>query len=169
MGVEISPLPNKEGFVLSQPHVIGHISEALNLDPKTTKGACDNTPITYPILSKDTNGLHRKASWKYRSLIGMLEYLQDTARPDIAMSTHQCARFNINPRLSHERAAKRVRHYLLDTKDKGIIFRPDTSRGLECFVDADFVGGWKDGDRDSPKSVLSSTGFVIMFAGCPNT
>ena len=85
------------------------------------------------------------------------------------MPTHQCARFNIDPRMSHERAVKRIGHYLLDAKDKGMVFRPDTSRGLECYVDADFADGWKDGDHDSPESVLSRTGFVIMFAGCPNT
>ena len=95
--------------------------------------------------------------------------MQGTSRPDIAMPTHQCARFNIDRRLSHERAVKRIGRYLIDTKDKGMIFRPNTSRGLECYVDEDFAGGWKDGDQDSPESVLSRTGFVIMFAGCPIT
>ena len=99
----------------------------------------------------------------------MLGYLQGTTRPDISMATHQCARFNNNPKLSHERAVKRIVRYLLDTKDKGIIFQPDFSKGLECFVDADFAGGWKDGDHDSPESVLSRTGYVIMYAGCPIT
>ncbi|KAL7527531.1 hypothetical protein ACHAWF_002216 [Thalassiosira exigua] len=44
------------------------------------------------------------------------------------------------------------------------------SRGLECYVDADFDGGWKDGDHDQPEPVmLSRTGFVILCAGCPIT
>ena len=43
------------------------------------------------------------------------------------------------------------------------------SRGLECFVDSDFAGDWKDSDKGSTVSVLSRTGFVIMFAGCPVT
>ena len=51
--------------------------------------------------------------------------------------------------------------------DKGIIFKPDTSRGLECHVDADFAGGFTSGDTTNPKSVLSRTGFVISYAGCP--
>ena len=58
---------------------------------------------------------------------------------------------------------------LLDTKDKGIVFRPDMSKGLECFVGADFAGSWKDGDHDLPESVLSKTAYVIMYAGCPIT
>ena len=52
---------------------------------------------------------------------------------------------------------KRIVKYLLDTKDKGIIFKLDLSRGLECFVDSDFAGGWKDSDKGSTESVLSRT------------
>ena len=85
------------------------------------------------------------------------------------MATHQCARFSSNPKLSHERAIKRVVTYLLDSRDKGIIFRPDLSKGLECFVDEDFAGRWKDGDHDSPESALSRIRYIIMFAGCPIT
>ena len=99
----------------------------------------------------------------------MLGYLQGTTRPDLSMATHQCARFNNDPKLSHERAVKRIVRYLLDTRDKGIIFRPDLSRGLECFVDADFAGGWKDCGHDCPESVLSRTGYIITYAGCPIT
>ena len=50
-----------------------------------------------------------------------------------------------------------------------MIYRPDITRGLECYVDADFAGGWKDGNHNSPESLLSRTGFVIMYAGCPIT
>ena len=85
------------------------------------------------------------------------------------MATHQCARFNNDPHLSHEQAVKRIGRYLLDTRDKGIIYRPDIKRGLECYVDADFAGGWKYGNHDIPESVFSRTGFVIMYAGCPIT
>ena len=51
--------------------------------------------------------------------------------------------------------------------DKGIIFKPDLSRGLECDVGADFAGGWATGDQSNPESVLSRAGYVISCAGCP--
>ena len=111
--------------------------------------------------------LLRKPSGSIGALFGMLGYLQGTTRPDIHMANHQCARFVNDPKLSHERTVKKIVRYLLDPKDKGIVFRHDFSRGRECFLDADFAGGWKDGDHSSPESVLSRTGFVIMFAGCP--
>ena len=169
LGVCISKLPGGKSFEMSQPFLIDRIIKAIGFDLATTKGARDNVPVGYPLLNKDTDGPLRKAKWKYRTLIRMLGYLQGTTRPDISMATHQCARFNNDPRLYHERAVKKIVRYLLDSKDKGIIFQPDFSRGLECFVDADFAGGWKDGDHDSPESVLSRTGFIIMFAGCPIT
>ena len=149
--------------------MIHRVVETLGLDSSTTKSPKGNTPVSYPLLSKDKNGPPRKSTWKYRSVIGMLGFLQGTTRPDISMPTHQCARFNSNPKLSHERAVKRIGKYLLDTKDKGIVYKPDLSKGLECYVDADFAGGWKDGDHDRPESVLSRTGYIIMFAGCPVT
>ena len=169
LGVCIDKQDDGKGFTMAQPFLIERIIKAIGFDLATTKGARDNVPVCYPLLNKDSDGPIRKAKWKYRSLIGMLCYLQNTTRPDISMATHQCARFNTDPKLSHERAVKRIVRYLLDTKDKGIIFRPDLSKGLECFVDADFAGGWKDGDHDCPESVLSRTGYVIMYAGCPIT
>ena len=51
--------------------------------------------------------------------------------------------------------------------NKGIVFEPDLSRGLECHVDADFAGGWATGDKSTPESVLSRAGYVISYAGCP--
>ncbi len=34
----------------------------------------------------------------------------------------------------------RIRRYLLSTKEKGMIYKPDSRRGIEVFVDADFAG-----------------------------
>ena len=97
----------------------------------------------------------------------MLTYLQGTTRPDISMAVHQCARFSANPKLSHEQAVKRIARYLLGTKEKGISFKPDTSKGIQCYVDADFAGGWNKEDPVNPENVLSRTGYIVFYAGCP--
>ena len=62
------------------------------------------------------------------------------------MAVHQCARFSVDPKLTHERA--------LGTRDKGIKFIPDKNRGVECFVDADFAGSWTKEDASNPVNVL---------------
>ena len=165
LGVEIERLSDKTGFTMTQPFLIQRILEAAKIDSRMTNSR--PTPVVGPLLSKDEDGPDRKHDWKYRTLTGMLGYLQGTSRPDISMATHQCARFNSCPKLCHERAVKRICKYLLDTKDKGIIFKPDPTKGLECHVDADFAGGWASGEHSNPEALLSRTGFVISYAGCP--
>ena len=165
LGVEVTRLDDGSGFTMTQPFLIERILQAAEIDISVTNDR--PTPVVGPLLSKDEDGPQRKHSWKYRTLTGMLGYLQLTSRPDISMATHQCARFNNAPMLCHERAIKRICKYLLGTMDKGMIFRPDMERGLECHVDADFAGGWASGDTQNPAAVLSRTGFVISYAGCP--
>ena len=85
------------------------------------------------------------------------------------MSVHQCARFCIDPKMTHERAIMRIGKYLLGTKDRGMRFTPNISKGIECFVDADFAGSWDQADTNNPENVLSRTGYTIMYYGCPIT
>ena len=125
------------------------------------------TPVVGTLLTRDEDGPERKHDWKYRTLTGMIGYLQGTSRPDISMATHQCARFNANPKLCHKRAVKRICKYFLDTKYKGIIFRPDKTKGIEYHVDAEFSGGWTNEEHLNPEAVLSFIGFVISYAVCP--
>ena len=113
------------------------------------------------------NGVARKYDWNYRAAIGMLTYLTGSVRPDIAMAVHQCARFSVNPKRSHEQAVMRIGRYLLSTQDKGMVYKPDPAKGLEVYVDADFAGGWDPEHADDTDTVYSRTGFVITYSGCP--
>ena len=90
-----------------------------------------------------------------------------TARPDCAIAVQQCARFCNNPTRDHEEAVKRICRYLLRTRHRGIVLRPDRNRGLECMVDADWAGSWRDRSSNDPLSAHSRTGYIIMYAGCP--
>ena len=166
LGVEIEQLNGNE-FILRQPYLIQRILDFLNVAPESYNKR--DVPVIGPLLGRDESGPDRKHEWHYRSAIGMLGYLQTSTRPDISMAVHQCARFNACPKLCHEKAIKYIARYLLSTHDKGIHYKPDPTRGLECFVDADFAGGWASGEHTNPECVLSRTGFVIMYAGCPLT
>ena len=83
------------------------------------------------------------------------------------MAVHQTARFGNNQMLSHKKALKRLVRYLLHTKRDGIVYNPDKNKGLECFVDADFAGGWKQANSSDAETVMSRTGMIIMYANCP--
>jgi hypothetical protein len=83
------------------------------------------------------------------------------------MASHQSARFVNDPQRSHERAMIRLVRYLKGTTTRGIVYTPKPELGLECFVDADFAGGWTQADADNADNVLSRTGYVIQYASCP--
>ena len=122
LGLEIV---NLEGgsFEIKQPHLISRLLKAVSLDPSDTRSR--DTPVTLPLLHKDLEGIERKYLWNYRSVIGMMNYLSGSTRPDIAMAVHQAARFSNAPMLTHEKAVMRISRYLIPTRDRGIVFKPD--------------------------------------------
>ena len=166
LGVDVKYKENN-CFEIVQPFLIQRVIDLLGITANDSNCNSRPTPAVKPLLHKDLDGLDRNNSWNYRTAIGMLTYLQGTTRPDISMAVHQCARFSMNPKLTHERAVKRIGRYLLGTKDRGIIYKPNMMKGLECYVDADFAGGWAKADADNPDNVLSRTGYIITYAGCP--
>ena len=97
----------------------------------------------------------------------MLSYLSNSVRPKIQMAVHQTARFSMIPMRIYELAILRIGRYLIDNPDRGVIYTVVKSRGLEVYVDADFAGGWNMVDSTNADNVLSRTGFVIRYSGCP--
>ncbi len=69
--------------------------------------------------------------------------------------------------LIHERSIMRIGRYLLDTCKRSINYKPGIKKGLECYVNADFAGGWSQANAHNAENVLSRTGYVIMYANCP--
>ena len=162
LGMNISKDTNGT-ITMSQPAIIDKILNSL--------GICDeskmhDTPANV-ILTKDEDGNGRKQEWHYHSVIGKMNYLAGTTRPDILFDMHQCAKYSIDPKQSHEEAVKRIGRYLNKTKDKGLVFTPDGSNELECYADADFAGTWCREDADQVGSVLSRIGYIIKFANYP--
>ena len=105
LGVNIKQI-DANTFELVQPFLIERIRTFLGIaDGKTNKKL---TPVGKPLLNKDLQGVPRKYNWEYCRAIGMLMYLTGSFQPDIAMATHQCARFSINPMRSHELAVMRI-------------------------------------------------------------
>jgi hypothetical protein len=168
LGIEITQLDDNR-FKISQPYLIDRIVSLLELN-QDEQGFRTNpkaTPVGKPVLNKDLEGKPRKEDWNYRTAVGMLTYLQANSRPEISMSVHQTARFCNDPKLSHEKAIKRLGRYLMHTNKEGIVYNPDTSKGLECYVDADFAGGYSPETAHDADNLLSRTGMVIMYANCP--
>ena len=97
----------------------------------------------------------------------MLSYLSNTVRPEILMVVNQTARYSMNPILSHELDIMRIGQYMVDNTDSGIIYTIDKTKGVEIYVGANFSGGWDSADSSNTDNVLSRTGFLICYSGCP--
>jgi hypothetical protein len=121
------------------------------------------------ILCRDLDGSPFVETWDYRSIIGKLNFLEKSTRPEITYhAVHQCARLASNPKQSHANAVKYLCRFLFATKDKGLILHPDTSKSFEVHVDCDFAGNWvREDAMNDPSTAKSRTGYIISYGGCP--
>ena len=109
---------------LTQPHLIDQVLDDLRLTPGKSKAK--DTPMQLSkILFRQADAEAFDKSFDYRSVIGKLNYLEKGSRPNIAYAAHQCARFAADPRKPHGDAVRWLGRYLLGTRDKGMILRPD--------------------------------------------
>lgn len=70
----------------------------------------------------------------YRRFTGMLQWLAQCSRPDIATAVNLLARFNSCPSDSHLRAARYVGRYLKATPHHGLLFSSKGNSPLDAFV-----------------------------------
>ena len=98
----------------------------------------------------------------YSELVGSLNWLATSTRPDIANAVGTLCRFISNPGRQHWTAAQRVLRYLAGTSDLGLCFTTSTARkstDLYGYSDADWAG--------NPDSRISTTGFIFIVHGAP--
>ena len=72
-------------------------------------------------------------------MIGSLLYLT-ASRPDITFSVCMCARYQANPKESHEKAVKRILRYLRYTPSFGLWYPKGAHFELLGYSDSDFAG-----------------------------
>jgi hypothetical protein len=166
LGVNISK--QSDGTVtFTQPHLIDKILEATKMDKPNLKPKDTPAPSSR-ILHRHSESEDFDNSFNYRSVVGMLNYLDKGSRSDIAYATHQCARFVDKPKRQHADALRWLVRYLKGTRDKGMQYKPDISKGLEVYVDADFAGNWNKEEASTDRDTARSRhGYFIMYAGCP--
>jgi hypothetical protein len=105
-------------------------------------------------------------NFNYRSVVGKLNYLAQTACPNIMYATHQTAKYSSDSRTSHGEAVLYLIHYLKKTRDLGLFFKPDPNKDFECYCDADFSGLCNKAFAPvDPSSSKSQSGWIIFYAG----
>jgi len=163
LGIHIIKDPATKTISMTQPGLIESVLQDLNLLHDSKSKDTPSVGILYP----DCDGIPRQDTWNYRSVIGKLNYIAQNTRPDISFTVHQCARYSSNSTALHELAVKRIGRYLLATKDKGLILHPTHDFKLDMFIDADFAAMWHREYSELRECVLSFTGYIITYCGCP--
>ncbi|GKD78354.1 hypothetical protein Tco_1340975, partial [Tanacetum coccineum] len=92
----------------------------------------------------------------YRSMIGSLMYLT-SLRPDIMFAVCACARYQVNPKVSHLHAMKRIFRYLKGQPKLGLWYPKDSPFDLVAYTDSDYAGASLD---------RKSTTGGCQFLGC---
>ncbi|GKD62867.1 putative ribonuclease H-like domain-containing protein, partial [Tanacetum coccineum] len=142
----------KDGIFISQDKYVVEILKKFGFTEVKTA----STPMeTQKPLLKDENGEEVDVHM-YRSMIGSLMYLT-SSRPDIMFAVCACARYQVNPKVSHLHAVKRIFRYLKGQPKLGLWYPKDSPFDLVAYTDSDYAGASLD---------KKSTTGGCQFLGC---
>ncbi|GKA23276.1 hypothetical protein Tco_0709238 [Tanacetum coccineum] len=129
----------EDGIFISQDKYVIKILEKFSFtDVKT---ASTRMETQNPLL-KDEDGEEVDVHL-YRSMIGSLIYLT-SSRPDIMFIVCACARYQVNPKMSHLHAVKRIFRYLKGQPKLGLWYPKDSPFYLVTYNDSDYAGASLD-------------------------
>ncbi|GJY70782.1 putative ribonuclease H-like domain-containing protein [Tanacetum coccineum] len=129
----------EDGIFISQDKYVSEIMKKFGFtDVKTV-----STPMETkkPVL-KDEDGEEVDVHL-YRSMIGSLMYLT-SLRPYIMFAVCACARYQVNPKVSHLYAIKRIFRYLKGQPKLGLWYPKDSPFDLVAYTYSDYVGASLD-------------------------
>ncbi|GJX68372.1 putative ribonuclease H-like domain-containing protein [Tanacetum coccineum] len=150
LGLQVN---NKEDgiFIIQDKYVTEILKKFGFSDVKTA-----STPMeTHKPLLKDADGKDIDEHM-YRLMIGSLMYLT-SSRPDIMFPICVCARFQVNPKVSHLHVVKRIFRYLKGQPKLGLWYPKDSPFDLVAYTDSDYAGASLD-----MKSIIGG----CQFLGC---
>ncbi|GJR49305.1 uncharacterized mitochondrial protein-like protein [Tanacetum coccineum] len=146
-----SEIEGKWDFISQDKYVTEILKKFSLSDVKT-----ENTPMeTHKPLLKDADG-EDVDEHMYRSMIGSLIYLT-SSRLDIMFDICVCARFQVNHKVSHLHAVKRIFRYLKGQPKLGLWYPKDSPFDLVSYTDSDYAGA-----RLDRKSTIGG----CQFIGC---
>ena len=148
---------NGSAIHISQPQQTETFLQILNMQSATPKHTPYASGLKLHAAEQDEDVLNT-TQYPYATAIGVLRYLVDSTRPDLAYVTGALAIHAARPTLRHWRALKAVARYLSGTRKYGILYTKGNAT-LTAQVDADFA--------DCQDTRQSTYGNVIAYAGAP--
>ncbi|KAL7447684.1 hypothetical protein ACHAXS_000067, partial [Conticribra weissflogii] len=162
---------HKDGsYKFTQQVLINTILDDVGLKPSYKRKPIPMKSSKYLSHHIDSTPFYNCDSFQFnfRSIVGKLNYLAQTSRPDIIFAVHQLARYSADPSEDHGKAVEWLAMYLNHTKTLGVIFRVNPKAGFECYADADFAGAFQsEFSQQDPACAKSRSGWYIMYTGCP--
>nr|GEU30532.1 retrovirus-related Pol polyprotein from transposon TNT 1-94 [Tanacetum cinerariifolium] len=129
----------EDGIFISQDK---YVNEILNKFGYSDVKISSTLIETHKILLKDEKGEYVD-EYLYRSMIRSLMYLT-SSMPNIMFVVCACARFQVNPKILHLHAMKRIFRYLKGQPMLGLWYRKDSPFDLEAYTDSDYAGASPD-------------------------
>ncbi|GJR64831.1 putative ribonuclease H-like domain-containing protein [Tanacetum coccineum] len=131
--------PKEDRIFISQDKYVGEILKKFGFSSVKTSSTHMETNKA---LTKDEDGEDVDVHL-YRSMIGSLMYLT-SSRPDIMFFVCACLRFQVQPKVSHLNAVKRIFRYLKGRANLGIWYPKDSPFIFKAFSDSDCAGASLD-------------------------
>ncbi|GJX47630.1 putative ribonuclease H-like domain-containing protein [Tanacetum coccineum] len=129
----------EDGIFISQDKYVAEILKKFAFTEVKTA----STPMeTQKPLLNDEDGEEVDVHM-YRSMIGSLMYLT-SSRPDIMFAVCACARYQVNPKVSHLHVVKRIFRYLKGQPKLGLWYLKDSPFDLVAYTDSDYAGASLD-------------------------
>ncbi|GJZ07883.1 uncharacterized mitochondrial protein-like protein [Tanacetum coccineum] len=129
----------KDGIFISQDKYVVEILKKFGF----TKVKTASTPMeTQKPLLKDEDGEEVEVHM-YSLMIGSLMYLT-SSRPDIMFAVCACARYQVNPKVLHLHAVKRIFRYLKGQPKLGLWYPKYSLFNLVTYTDSDYAGASLD-------------------------
>ncbi|GKD01897.1 uncharacterized mitochondrial protein-like protein [Tanacetum coccineum] len=119
-----------------------------------------STPMeTHTPLIKDADG-EDIDEHMYRSMIGSLMYLT-SSRPDIMFAVCVCAKFQVNPKVSHLHAVKRIFRYLKGSPQRGLSFLRCRLISWQCKKQTMVANSTTENEKDAKDEIRKGIGVNV--------
>ena len=126
----------------------------------------DVNPITMPMdlnikLAPNPDNNELNCSNSYAKLLGCLQFISNSTRPDISFAVNKLAAYTANPGLQHHGAIKWILRYLAGMKTLGITYRntPDETDNNNLFH------GYADATFTNANDHKSTAGYIFLQSG----
>ena len=97
----------------------------LNMIPGMDKSSANPTHVVKPPIAKNEVYQAINNDFSYISVIGLLNSLTNSTRPEVKFAVRQIVWFSADPKLLYDQAVKRVLKYLKGKATQGLIIKPD--------------------------------------------